>query len=177
MKARIIPFLFGVIIFLAFSSCNVLNFTKDYKFDLTYNVIATTTALNESYLMDAVVLIPDFEDYSKKIETIEIISMTCSISAFVGTEEQTFTGGLLRIGSEDGSESEILTALPEGFLHEMMFTEDSLDLDDQGAGLAEELILNDPHKIKGNLTGTFNSTPASFTLKLHVLTRISGSLL
>ncbi|MCK9400633.1 MAG: hypothetical protein M0Q51_11660 [Bacteroidales bacterium] len=176
MRIRLYLTLLAAIFLVASSSCYIINFSKDFEFDLTFEVNSDTTSLNEIYLLDAVVY-NNFEEYVDYIETIEIKSATYSLTSFSGTDDQTLTNGLLTVSDENGSESQVLATLPTELLQHLLIAERTLNLDEAGINMVEGLIKNAPHKCQGILTGDISSSPVNFTMKFHFLATITGSLL
>jgi hypothetical protein len=169
--------LYGAILLAACPSCEVLTFSKDFEFNMIFEVNSDSTSLYESNMLDAMAYVTSIEEYTDQIETIEINSVTCSISSLSGTDDQILTNGLLTVSDETGSVSQTLTSIPTDLLQNLQRTEKTLILDEAGIIMAEDLIKNVPHKCQGILTGDISSSPVSFIMTFHVELTITGTML
>jgi hypothetical protein len=169
--------LYGAILVIALPSCEVMTFSKDFEFNMVFEVNSDSTSVYESNLIDAMAYVTSIEEYTDKIETIEINSVTCSVSSFTGADDQVLTNGLLTVSDEDGKESQVLTSIPADLLQNFLISEKTLVLDNAGIILTEDLIKNVPHKCQGILTGDISSSPVSFIMTFHVELTITGTML
>jgi hypothetical protein len=176
MSTRLLYVFLSLILLTAFSSCYVVNFSKDFEFEMIYEVNTDSTILNESYMQDATVY-ESFEELVGYVESVEINSISCKLTAFNGSDDQSLNNGLLKIGDENKTKLEILGTIPNVLLKDMFNSEKYLDLNQAGKDLAEELILKDPHVCLGIMTGNVSSSPADFTLKFRFSVTVTGSLL
>jgi hypothetical protein len=177
MRSRWHFALYAVILLAACPSCDVLTFSKDFEFDMIFEVNSDSTSVKASNLLDAMAYVTSIEEYADQIETIEINSVTCFLSSFIGTDNQILLNGLLTVSDENGTESQVLTTIPTGLLQNLLTTEKTLILDEAGIILTEDLIKNVPHKCQGILTGDISSSPVSFTMIFHVELTITGTML
>jgi len=142
-----------------------------------FKVDTDSTSLYETYPLDAVTYIDGFKEYMGYIETIEIKSITCSLTSFNGPGDQTLTNGVLTVSNENGTESQAVATIPTELLQHLLNTEKTLDIIEAGANLAEDLLKNDPHKCRGIFTGDVSSSPVDFTMKFHFEVTVTGSML
>lgn len=177
MRIRWFFALSAAILLIALSSCETLTFTKDYEFDLSFKVRSDSNSFISSDVIDALEYVTSVEEYSDKIESVEINSMTCYLSSFSGTDDQLLTDGVLTVSDEDETTTIVLALIPDDLLQNMIINEKTLELDDAGIKLAEDLIKNAPHRCKGILTGIDSSSPVSFTMTFHVSLTVTGKML
>jgi hypothetical protein len=176
MRFGLFHALIGISLISTFSSCYVINFSKDFEFEMVYTIKSDSVFIYESYVQDATVY-ESFEELVGYVESVEINSISVKLKEFNGSDDQLLSNGTLRVGNEEGSESQVLGILPDVVLKDMMESERFLELDEMGKDLAEELILSEPHICVGIMTGDLNKGPADFTLKLSFSVTVYGSML
>jgi len=177
MSTRLFYPIFYTTLLIAFSSCNDVNFSKDFEFDLTIDVNSDSTALEERYLLDATEYVSSFEEKFENIETVEVQSATCFLVSLSGIGDQILTNGLLTASNENGSETQTMIVIPTVALENLLIVEQPVNVEEAGITFLEDLIMNDPHTCLGKFTGNINSSPAKFTINFHFVTTVTGNML
>ena len=158
-------------------SCNVLEVTREYTYDLEYIVKSSGNEFSDELILDPYEESGDFETVEDKMESAEIIKIEYTVTYFNGPEKQVLELAEWRIADSLGSDPQLLCAITNVNLQSLTTEILELPMDPAGLSKFENMVEHANYVSLISLHGKTNSAPIDFILKFFVTVKITAQVI
>lgn len=163
MKMRNLLFLLAMSLFITTSCKDLLDVEERFTFTYTFSVDTAENSFSHSQLIDLAGDVDVIDEYGSKIKEVKIEEVKFWLTAFSGPEAQHIESGSLRVSESDGSNLQLIAALSDLQLQDLLNTPHVLNLNDAGVTLLGDLAADPPHRFRLHGDMEINEGPLDFT--------------
>lgn len=149
-----------------FHSCDedLLDIQETFEFEVSFPVMADEAEFDASQLFDLASDVNIINQYGDKIKEVTIEEVSFWLEDFAGSEEQTLTGGVLKVSDESGENWTEIINFGEYLLQDLVDEPTELDYQQAGVNKLGELAAEPPHTFMLDFSASFNEAPLDFTI-------------
>jgi hypothetical protein len=163
--------------FMTFYSCDLLEITRDYTYEIELTVNGTQTDFSTTRILDATSDSSEFDQYDHMIESAEITRIEYTVTYFNGTDDQIIRNAALDIADTDGSDRETLCTLEDVSIRALSDSVMELPVSYGGMDRFKAMIDEEYYMALVYFNGETNETPVDFKIKFILTVTVKGQVI
>lgn len=163
--------------FLTFCSCDLLEITRNYTYEIELNVNGTQTDFSTSLILDATSDSSEFDQYDHMIESAEITKIEYTVTYFNGADDQVIRIAALDLADTDGSDRQTLCTLEEVNFSAIKDSVMELPVNYSGMDRFKAMIDDEYYMALVYFNGETNNTPVDFRIKFILTVTVKGNVI
>jgi hypothetical protein len=163
--------------FLAFFSCDLLEITRDYTYEIELTVNGSQTDFSTTRILDATSDSSEFDQYDHMIESAEITKIEYTVTYFNGADDQLIQTASLDLADIDGSDRQTLCTIKDVCISALSGSLRELPVNYSGMDRFKAMIEDEYYMAMVYFNGETNQTPVDFKIKFILTVTVKGQVI